>query len=301
MTGPARRLVFLLCLIPLALPSPGRSAPPSGPAGGTGRAVHILHLEKGAGHDQALAAAARALGRPVVPLHRYAAAFHGLALELTAAEAAALARLAGVRRVEPSVTLRIASDAGPAWTRASSIWDGSGTGGLPGTQGEGRVVAVIDTGIALGHASFADVGGDGYNHVNPRGAGNYAGWCDPANPDYDPSLACNDKLIGVWSYPEAGGDPRDDTGHGTHVASLAAGNHVSASLPGLTRQIAGVAPHASLIAYDVCDAGGNCPSSAVLAASARFPDPTPIASAQAWITVCRLTPGAKLCSTRARW
>lgn len=207
--------------------------------------------------ERTLDAIGKRLGREVSPVRRYNLAFHGLALELTEKEAAQIARIPGVRAVQPDRRLRPASDAGPAWTGAPQVWDGSGTGGLPGTKGEGIVIGVIDTGIDLSHSSFADVGGDGYNHVNPRGSGNYVGWCNPSNPDYDPTLPCNDKLIGVWSYLDSGDDPRDSDGHGTHVASIAAGNHIASAqmpVPGgiVARPISGVAPHANLIAYDVC-------------------------------------------------
>jgi len=217
--------------------------------------------------DEALAAWSRIAGRTIEPLYRYSVTLNGVAVELATEEAGALAKLPGVVRVQRGSRLHIASDAGPAWTGATGIWDGSGTGGLPGTQGEEMVIGVIDTGIALDHVSFADTGGDGYNHVNPRGAGNYVGWCNPSNPNYDATLHCNDKLIGVWSWPDSGNNPRDDQGHGTHTASIAAGNHVTANLaPGLSRPISGVAPHANLIAYDVCDSNGDCPSYVLLAA-----------------------------------
>jgi subtilisin family serine protease len=228
------------------------------------RAAERLRLRQ----EETLASIGMALGREMQPLHRYSVAFNGLALEITGEEAAALARVAGVRRVQPSARYHISSDAGPSWIGAPGIWNGTATGGLPGTQGEGMIIGVIDTGISLGHPSFADIGGDGYDHVNPRDAGNYVGWCSPSNPDYDPSLACNDKLIGVWSYPEAGGNPRDDNGHGSHTASIAAGNWGTITIPGatLTRLISGVAPHANLIAYDACDSSGACPGSTLLAA-----------------------------------
>lgn len=207
------------------------------------RASEQLRLRQ----DEALAAIGAALRREAEPLHRYSVAFNGLAVELTEEEAAALAKVPGVKQVQPGRRYRISSDAGPAWTGAPGIWNGTATGGLPGTQGEGIIIGVIDTGISLGHPSFADIGGDGYDHINPRGAGNYVGWCSPSNPDYDPSLACNDKLIGAWSWADAGGDPRDDNGHGTHTAGIAAGNHLSITLPGtsFTRLISGVAPHAN--------------------------------------------------------
>lgn len=229
------------------------------------RASERLRLRQ----DEVLAAIGTAMGREVEPLHRYSVAFNGVALELTDQEAADLARVPGVKQVQPGRRYRISSDAGPAWTGAPGIWNGTTTGGLPGTKGEGIIIGIIDTGISLAHPSFADVGGDGYNHTNPRGAGNYLGWCSPSNPDYDPSLACNDKLIGAWSFSLYDTeDPRDDIGHGTHTAGIAAGNHLTVTLPGtsLTRQISGVAPHANLVAYDACDSDGDCYSYDLVAA-----------------------------------
>jgi len=218
--------------------------------------------------EETLDAVAGALGRDVEPLQRYSIAFHGVALDLTEKEAASVAKVPGVMRVQPSRRYHISSDVSPALTGAPGVWNGTTTGGLPGTKGEGMVIGVIDTGISLGHPSFADVGGDGYNHVNPRGSGNYVGWCSPSNPNYDPTLACNDKVIGVWSYLDSGSNPRDDNGHGTHTASIAAGNQVTASLAGtsLTRQISGVAPHANLISYDTCSSYGYCYDSTLIAA-----------------------------------
>lgn len=248
----------------IAATRPGPGGPRKLDAAASGSRLYAGHLL--GEQDRVLAAAWKALGREVAPLAQYTLAFHGLALELTPEEARRIARLPGVRRVEPERPLLPQSDAGPQWTGATGIWDGTATGGLPGTKGEGIVVGVIDTGIHAGHPSFADVGGDGYNHINPRGAGNYVGRCDPATPDYDPALPCNDKLIGIWSYGDA---PEDEYGHGTHVASIAAGNHVTAtlanSLATLSRPISGMAPHANLIAYDVCW-DGYCSEYSVISA-----------------------------------
>lgn len=218
--------------------------------------------------ERTLGAIGTALGRAAAPVHRYSRAFQGLALELTGTEADAVAALPGVARVLRSRELRPLSDAGPAWIGARGIWKGTTTGGLPGTEGEGVVIGILDTGINMDHPSFADVGGDGYDHVNPRGSGNYVGWCRPSHPKYSPSRACNDKLIGAWSWPEAGDNPEDDRGHGSLVASVAAGNHTTAKVfypgGGIARPVSGVAPHANLISYDVC--GTGCQESTVLAA-----------------------------------
>ncbi len=193
------------------------------------------------------------LGRDVAALQQYAHAFNGMALELTREEADRVSKMPGVAGVHRRHTLRLQSDAGPAWAGAPGVWDGSQTGGLPGTQGEGVVIGVVDSGINMDHPSFADVGGDGYDHTNPRGAGNYAGWCNPSNPHYSASYPCNDKLIGVWSFYYYG-SPEDADGHGTQVAGVAAGNHLDVPLTGtLQRSISGVAPHANLISYNICD------------------------------------------------
>ncbi len=71
---------------------------------------------------------------------------------------------------------QIDTDAGPVWIGAQGIWDGTATGDE--SKGEGLIIGMIDTGINGDHPSFADIGGDGYNHTNPFGAGNYLGWCD---------------------------------------------------------------------------------------------------------------------------
>lgn len=87
--------------------------------------------------------------------------------------------------------------------RRPAIWGGTATGGLPGTKGEGVIIGVLDTGINMDHPSFAKVGGDGFVHTNPFGSGNFKGWCNPANPNYNPAYVCNDKLVGAWDYADA--------------------------------------------------------------------------------------------------
>jgi len=208
------------------------------------------------------------LGRSVKVQHTYRYAYNGLALTLTPEEAAKIAQLPGVLRVVRNYTRTIQTDTSPQYLDAVGIWDGSNTGGLPGTMGEGIIVGIIDTGINMDHPSFADVGDDGYNHTNPLGAGNYTGWCNPSHPNYDPSLVCNDKLIGVYSYPSSGGNPEDDNSHGSHTASTTAGNVIfSPTLAAGVEfvRMSGMAPHANIIAYDVCT-GSGCQGDSILAA-----------------------------------
>ncbi|WP_116947201.1 S8 family serine peptidase [Jiangella endophytica] len=220
------------------------------------------------------------IGRAPEVRFTYTYALNGIAVELTKDEALAVAELPGVTSVLVDQVRELHTDRGPGWIGAPAIWDGSGTPDASdtGTKGEGIVVGIIDTGINPANPSFADVaaestGGDGYDHTNPRGAGNYVGVCDPANPAHLPNWGCNDKLIGAWDFTSADGtNPYDNDGHGSHTASTAAGNQTDATVYSaegtehefsVTRTIRGVAPHANVIAYDACAAG--CPGAATLA------------------------------------
>lgn len=233
----------------------------------TGSAGSLRYVENlRQGQRETLATVRARLGREVAALHWYTLVLNGMALELSKEEAGLISTLPGIRRVQSDRKFRLQSDNGPTWIGAPGIWTGTQTGGLPGTRGEGVVIGIVDSGINMDHPSFGDIGADAYNHTNPRGAGNYVGWCDPANPDYDPSLVCNDKLIGVWSFGYWSDSPEDDLGHGSQLASLAAGNYVHVQVaPSLTRTISGAAPHANLIAYDACDSW-YCYSSDAVAA-----------------------------------
>jgi uncharacterized repeat protein (TIGR01451 family) len=213
----------------------------------------------------------------------YTEALNGIAVSLTREEAKDVAELDGVVAVQVDELRELQTDVGPEWIGAPSIWDGSATTDGSGTQGEGVVAGILDSGINAANPSFADSvsqqdGGDGYDHTNPRGSGNYVGVCDPANAAiYNPDFECNDKLIGAWDF--APGDDADvgyaydEDGHGTHTASTTAGNQLAATTYSAeedpedrfsaTRTIKGVAPHANVIAYDVCDAG--CPLTAIVA------------------------------------
>ena len=205
--------------------------------------------------------ASSTFGRTLNTKYDYQHAINGFAVSLTPAEAKAMGSMAGVVSVQRERMEHLLTDSGPAWIGAPDLW----SNGSNSTKGEGVVVAILDTGINSDHPSFADVGGDGYNHTNPLGSGNYipGSYCD-ANPGF-----CNDKLIGAHSFVAEAVTPEDSDGHGSHTASTSAGNVViGASLAAPTTSISfdvsGVAPHANIIAYDVCVTG--CPGAALVAA-----------------------------------
>ncbi|CAM3904741.1 MULTISPECIES: S8 family serine peptidase [Pseudoalteromonas] len=224
--------------------------------------------------------------------HQFTKALNGFSVKMTEAEAERVAALGTVTSVMRSKNYDLLSDEGPTHIGADKIWDGSSVpSGIKG-KGEGQIVGIIDTGINSDHPSFAAVGDDGYAHVNPFGDGNYVGDC-VEDADY---IQCNNKLIGVRSYdvitdsysamipgwPAIG---EDYQGHGSHVASTAAGN-VLYDVPymvagtgdqmdgvvlkeALFPQISGVAPHANIIAYQVCypnsEQYAGCPGEALIA------------------------------------
>lgn len=209
-----------------------------------------------------------AVGRSLQVTHDFQVVFNGFAVELEAGEADILRAQPGVVSVTRERFEQIQTDVGPEWINAPAIWSGP-PNNVAHSRGEGIVVAILDSGINSDHPSFADIGGDGYDHTNPLGSGNYipGSHCDVTDPGF-----CNDKLIGAWDFtgPADGVTPEDENGHGSHVAGTAAGNVVeSATLfaptTEFTRDITGVAPHANIIAYDVC-IQRSCPGSALLAA-----------------------------------
>lgn len=217
--------------------------------------------------------ASRELRRELRPGRRFRTALNGFTSRLTADEAAALARLPGVRLVEPEPRYRLDTDAGPAWIGAANIWNG--VGALPEKRGENIVVGVVDSGINWDHLSFSDPGtnqGGGYDFSNPLGS--QKGLCSM------PEVPCNDKLIGVYDFVED--DPstelveentngEDNDGHGSHVASIAVGNLLQVNISGVLTTISGVAPRANLVSYRVCFEGDpedseddSCPGAAIL-------------------------------------
>ncbi|MEO9944276.1 S8 family serine peptidase [Paraglaciecola sp.] len=201
------------------------------------------------------------LGRTLDIKRRYKAALNGLAVTMTQDEAERLASLSGIQRIEIDQESFPDTDSGPAYIGAPAIWDGSATG--IAAKGEGMVIGILDSGINGNHPSFAAVGDDGYEHVNPLGDGVFKGECDSTSADYNASVECNNKLIGRYLFIDATPtetDSEDTDGHGTHTASTAGGNvldnapifDAEGNPTGLEVPISGVAPHANIMAFQVC-------------------------------------------------
>ena len=215
-----------------------------------------------------IAACEVALGHDIDVRYDYQAVFNGVAMVLTEDEAQVVAAAPGVKNVSRERIEIPLTDAGPQWIGAPSIWTGP-PNNVDHSRGEGIVIAVLDTGINHDHPSYADIGGDGFDHSNPLGSGNFipGSYCDAVDPSF-----CNDKLIGAWSFVPGDANfpvPEDSDGHGSHTSSTAGGNVILpatlfAPTTQVSRDISGVAPHANIIMYDVCI--DSCPGSALLAA-----------------------------------
>ena len=183
----------------------------------------------------------------------YDVVLNGVSVELTPDEAAELAAMPGIRKVLPVTIEQPDTDAGPTWIGAPGIWSGDSVVTGIGSEGEGILAGILDTGINFDHPSFSDTPEDGFVY---NWSGDYLGVCNPTTglPAY--AAACNDKVVGAYSYTEETLTPEDADGHGSHTASTVAGNYVTLTFNSIATTISGVAPHAQIISYDVCDEGG---------------------------------------------
>ncbi|MQM10742.1 hypothetical protein Taro_043643, partial [Colocasia esculenta] len=188
-------------------------------------------------------------------VHSYRHGFSGFAAMLTDSQAKRVAELPGVLGVRLSSTLQL---------QTTRSWDFLGLGHhlqsrsnsellRKANGGDGIIIGVIDTGIWPEADSFND---RGYGPIPSR----WNGTCQTGE-QFNASH-CNRKIIGARWYTTGVAEEylrgeylsaRDQLGHGTHVASIAAGSYVgNASYQGLGRGWArGGAPRARLAVYKV--------------------------------------------------
>jgi subtilisin family serine protease len=216
------------------------------------------------------AAVSDAVGADIIT--QYSLVANAFVAQLTADQARQLASRDDVL----SVTADGFSTMEAAPTSATDYLNISTPGGLweTGAQGEGTVVAVLDSGIAPDNPLFSGapltttkttdapyLDGDAVVFNKSDGT-TFRGACQTGT-QFKPA-DCNDKLIGARYFNEGFGDentldktieylsPRDGQGHGTHVAGIAVGN---ANTPARGITISGVAPKAKLAVYKVCWTG----------------------------------------------
>lgn len=186
--------------------------------------------------------------------HRYTLVLNGIALNVDSADVPALEALSAVKRVHPARMLNPQLDRSVAYTRATELYGAvhelSQFDDIrEGYEGQGMIIAVIDTGIEWQHEMF---GGD---PTPPRFA------LAPASA----LIPTNGKII--YNMPYSDLAVEDGFGHGTHVASTAAGYRgFTAGADGIPLNaddvpVHGVAPQAKLMAYGVCSDVVSTPGS----------------------------------------
>jgi subtilisin family serine protease len=233
-------------------------------------------------HDRLLAG----IGAGSSKMYSYRYSVNGFAARLTAAQVSRLAQSAEVERVWLDTDQRLR-------TNNSAIFLGlqDPQGGLRadlGLRGEGVVVGIIDSGVAPGHPSLLDT-----EDRTPRACRSdwsrasllglwlcasyrrnpptalvydppvgFTGACE-TGPGFEPD-ACNNKVVGARFYvdgfsaryeldPGEFRSPKDADGHGTHLATIVAGNSVDASLLGTrVARVSGIAPRARVAIYKAC-------------------------------------------------
>lgn len=153
--------------------------------------------------------------------------FNGVAMTVPSADLPRLRSSAGVTAVYPDTTMHAAADPDVSITGAPQVWQTTDPSGRP-NQGEGEIVAVVDTGID-------------YNH-----------------PDLGGGFGPGHKVVAGYDFVNNNPNPMDDNGHGTHVAGIIAGDPAE---PGGRE---GEAPKATLTAYKVLDSSGSGLESTVI-------------------------------------
>ncbi|MFI6427876.1 S8 family serine peptidase, partial [Promicromonospora sp. NPDC050880] len=150
------------------------------------------------------------------------------------ADLAELRSAPGVARVTQDAPVRIlGQEANIPATGAPQVWDREDADGVPVT-GEGRTVAIIDTGI------------------------------DYTLPDLGAGFGPGHRVADGYDFVNDDADPMDDHMHGTHVAGI-----VGAGGDNLT----GMAPDVTLTAWKAMDAGGGGTTEDLLLALEAATDP----------------------------
>ncbi|KAL1813845.1 hypothetical protein DCAR_0626227 [Daucus carota subsp. sativus] len=200
-------------------------------------------------------------------MYNYETVFHGVAARLSLDEVQRLQQHPAVKAVHPESVYELHTTRSPFFLGLESA---DNTDVLSGNlTGHDVVVGVIDTGIWPESKSFSDRG-------LPPVPGHWKGTCQTGR-GFD-KAHCNRKIVGArmfyYGYEADVGkinerkvykSPRDQDGHGTHVAATVAGAPVrGASLLGQAQGTArGMAPGARIAVYKVCWAG-KCSTSDII-------------------------------------
>ena len=189
-------------------------------------------------------------GEPVEVLHTYTAAANGFAIKVAYGKLDEIRALPGVASAYPAPEFKVAPDMESATTELGGLENSSGY------QGEGMVIAILDTGLEISHKSFQN---------------------DPTDPALtqtdiekvlkDNNLRAETKKAGItasqvyhtakvpFAFDYADNDldmnPGSAGDHGIHVSGIAAAN------AGVVSDVVGTAPQAQILAMKVFSSSGS--------------------------------------------
>jgi subtilisin family serine protease len=166
-------------------------------------------------------------------------ALNAVVLNMTREEAESVKSMNVVKNVEPVAVMKVDLMDSVPLIHAPEVWAGKGID--HSVTGKGVKIAVIDTGVDYTHP---DLGG-----------------CFGSQTVGGVTVPC--KVAAGLDFYNGDSDPKDDMGHGTHVADIAAGNGTPK----------GVAPDATIYAYKVFNDQGYGSTAAILAGFDASLDP----------------------------
>jgi subtilisin family serine protease len=160
-------------------------------------------------------------------INEYYTAFNGIAMDnLSPEDVRAIRSLPEVKQVYENLPVHSTLDVSLPLMQVPQVHnlnqDLQACSGPDCLTGKGVVIAIVDTGVD-------------YTHPDLGGCSQVGSGC---------------KVIGGHDFVNNDNDPMDDNGHGTHVASTAAGTGASGGL-------IGVAPDAEILAYKVLNNEGG--------------------------------------------
>ena len=188
-------------------------------------------------------------GEPVEVLHTYTAAANGFAIKVAYGKLDEIRALPGVASAYPAPEFKVAPDMESATTELGGLENSSGY------QGEGMVIAILDTGLEISHQSFA------------------AAPTSPTLTETDIEAVLSGKTLNAeqkktitasqvyhtakvpFAFDYADNDldvnPGNAGDHGIHVSGIAAAN------AGVVSDVVGTAPQAQILAMKVFSSSGS--------------------------------------------
>lgn len=183
--------------------------------------------------EKSIAEARESTADTIAILQEYTTVFNGIALDITDTQAQKIKTESPyVKSIEPNYQVKTTLSESVPLIHANEVWqlqDASQNN----ITGQGIKIGIMDTGV------------------------------DYTHPDLGGCFGNNCKVTGGYDFVNKDADPKDDNGHGTHVAATAAGNGV----------LKGVAPDAKIVVYKVLDYDGYGFGSNILAGIERSMDP----------------------------